>query len=189
MRINQQPGKVVLGKIANNIEGNPIYSPHRSLLLSALSFPTLLVPLLLFVSSYHQDSTFYSVSDASARFRICDCHLFDCSVRASPNLRMPLAFPRSRNLSFCYHTLAKHPCRIRRPPTTVLLSYNTKVAGFLFLNWHEYANGKVRILMNNELIAEYGSRTRSGSMTFVLHHRWPSPIVDLCQKSKHTSVG
>ena len=114
---------------------------------------------------------------------------FDCSVGASPNLCMPLAFSQSRSLSFCYHTLVKHPCRIRRPPTTVLLSYNAMASGFLFSSWHELANGMVKMSMNNELIAEYESRTRSSNMTSVLHHRWPSPIVDLCQKSKHTSVG
>lgn len=106
MRIDQRPEKAVPGKMANTIEDNPVYwrlfcltSLIRSLLLIAIRSLHFSSSRFSPVSPYPQSITFYSVSDASARFRICDSHLSDCSVVASPNLCMPLAFPHSLGTS------------------------------------------------------------------------------------------
>jgi hypothetical protein len=128
MRIGQRPEKAVLGKTA---EGNPCslatFLPHlHDSFFAALhhfvryTFSSFSFSLV----SYHPRGTsFYSVSDASARFVfviltfliVRQSHL---QISACPLHSLTVSEPLISFYLLPY--VRKHPCRIRRPPTTVL---------------------------------------------------------------------
>ena len=104
-------------------------APLRSLHFSSSYFSL--------VSSCLPGNSFYSVSDASTRLRICDFDLFDGSAVAYPKPRMPLhSLTVSKLLiSFSFATIRQRSTlvvSVDRPPLyySIKLSYNTMIPGF-----------------------------------------------------------